>query len=192
MTDANGRQHFVALFRKGNSAWVEIIAPDRTAFTRAFGIDKYDVMFDGWKPLEGLPNLNRFAVSTSDLDGKWTTNFSGMTQYVNVYTGASAGTKTYQSHQQYEFSGGHYNWKLNVVSGFVGSMNHQEVKSNGTITMPDNWNVHLSDIEGKPRDYAVFFTAVKDGRVLWIDGNAFVKVQGFPRRPGMHGIVGDP
>lgn len=179
LTDRSGKTVFVALFRKGSAKdnWVEIICPSRQAFVQAFGIDKYDVMFDGWTPLEKLAGYNKFAVAPKDLSGKWTTNFSGLTQYVNVYTGASAGMSTYQSNQTYHFSGNTYTWEIGVTSGFVGSIGHKSAKSNGSFSMPDNWHVHFSDLEGKPKDYAVQFTCVKGGRVLTIDGQVFGKSQ---------------
>lgn len=179
LTDHSGKTVFVALFRKGNAKdnWIEIICPNRQAFVQAFGIDKYDADFDGWGALEKLAGYNKFAVAPQDLTGKWTTNFSGLTQYVNVYTGASAGMSTYQSNQTYNFSGNTYTWQIGVTSGFVGSIGHQSAKSNGSFSMPDNWHVHFSDLEGKPRDYAVQFTCVKGGRVLTIDGQVFGKAQ---------------
>ena len=49
--------------------------------------------------MEKMANYNKFAVAASDLNGKWTNDFSGMTQYVNAYTGADAGANTHASNQ---------------------------------------------------------------------------------------------
>ena len=97
-----------------------------------------------------------------------------MTQYVNAYTGASAGANTHASNENFEFSAGQsYNWDLGVASGFVGSIKFQSVKSTGKFTMANNWQVNFSDIEGKPRLYNVQFSCIKGARVLWIGDTGF-------------------
>ena len=128
--------------------------------------------------MENMANYNKFAVAASDLNGKCTTNFTGMTQYVNAYTGASAGADTHASTQSYEFGAGNtYKWNIGVASGFVGNIKFQSAKSSGKFTVPNNWQVYFSDIEGKPKTYNVSFTCIKGARVLWIDGTGFGKVE---------------
>jgi hypothetical protein len=41
--------------------------------------------------------------------------------------------------------------------------------------MVNNWQIHFSDMEGKPKTYDVAFTCVKGARLLWVDGTAFYK-----------------
>ena len=111
LTDnATGKKVFVALFKKGNSGWIEIIAADKNSFIQSFGVDisKIDYYADSiiWEPLLKLPNYNKFAVAASDLAGKWTNKFSGMTQYVNAYTGLDAGMDTHSSKENFEFGAG--------------------------------------------------------------------------------------
>ena len=99
-----------------------------------------------------------------------------MTQYVNVYTGMNAGATSHSSAMEYEFDGaGNYNWNINVAGGVVGSLKFQHAKSGGKATMTSNWQIHLSNIENEPRDYPVSFSGIKGARVLWIDGQAFVR-----------------
>ena len=99
-----------------------------------------------------------------------------MTQYVNAYTGANAGANTHASNESFEFGpGNNYKWDLGVASGFVGSIKFQSVKSSGTFTMPNNWQVKFSDIEGKPKTDNVQFVCIKGARVLWIGDSGFGK-----------------
>jgi hypothetical protein len=169
---------FVALFRKGESGWIEIISPDRNAFVQAFGIDiskaDYYTGSNMWDPLRKLSWYNRFAVSPEDIRGKWTNNFSGMQQYVNVYTGANAGMDTYSSSQTFEFqAGGNYKWEISVASGFVGSIKFQNAKSSGVATLPNNWQIRFSDLEGKPKTYNAYFTCIKGARILWLEDTSY-------------------
>lgn len=176
--NATGKRMFVALFRKGGNTWTEIISPDRNSFVQAFGIDinkaDYYTGSSMWDPLVKLNWYNRFAVAQSDLTGKWTNNFSGMQQYVNAYTGANAGMDTYSSSQIFEFeSVGKYKWEISVASGFVGSIKFQNAKSAGVATMPNNWQIHFSDLEGKPKTYNAYFSCIKGARVLWLEDSSY-------------------
>ncbi|RYY56534.1 MAG: hypothetical protein EOO09_06230 [Chitinophagaceae bacterium] len=178
LTDQTGREVFVALFNKGDKTgyWLEFICPDRASFTREFGVDKYDAYSNVWDPMFKMGNYNKFGVSLADLQGKWTTSFTGITQYVNIYTGFAAGAESYSSAQDYEFLPGNtYNWQIHVASGSTGSMKHQNVKSSGKLGMSDNWNIHLSNMEGRPQTYPVSFRCVKGARILWINGMAYGK-----------------
>ncbi len=176
--NASGKRVFVALFRKGESGWIEIISPDRNAFVQAFGIDinkpDYYTGSSMWDPLSKLSWYNRFAVAPSDLPGKWTNNYSGMLQYVNVYTGANAGMNTHSSSQTFEFeASGSYKWEISVASGFVGSINFQSAKSAGVATHPNNWQIHFSDLEGKPKTYNAYFSCIKGARILWLEDTSY-------------------
>ena len=126
--------------------------------------------------MEKMANYNKFAIAASDLNGKWKSNFSGMTQYVNAYTGASAGADTHASNENFEFTTGNtYKWDLGVASGFVGNIKFQSVKSNGNFSVPNNWQVSFSDIEGKPRTYNASFSCIKGARILWLGDTGFGK-----------------
>ncbi len=175
-----GRTVHVVLFKMnysgGNGRYLEFITSNKNSFEQEFGA--YHQTTSGWEKMENMANYNKFAVAASDLNGKWTTNFTGMTQYVNAYTGASAGADTHASTQSYEFGAGNtYKWNIGVASGFVGNIKFQSAKSSGKFTVSNNWQVYFSDIEGKPKTYNVSFTCIKGARVLWIDGTGFGKVE---------------
>jgi hypothetical protein len=176
--NATGKRLFVALFRKGGNTWAEIIAPDRNSFVQAFGIDinkpDYYTGSSMWDPLLKLTWYNRFAVSLTDIAGKWTNNFTGMQQYVNAYTGANAGMDTYSSSQIFEFdAGGNYKWEISVASGFVGSIRFQNAKSSGVASMPNNWQIRFSDLEGKPKTYNAYFSCIKGARILMLEDASY-------------------
>lgn len=170
----SGKKVHVALFEKGKSGWIEVISPDKTSFVQTFGLDinKVDYYVDSkiWEPVQKLANCNKFAVSAADLKGKWTNNFTGMTQYVNIYTGANAGANTHASNEVFEFGpGSTYKWELKVASGFVGNIKFQGVKSNGKFSVTNNWQVYFSEIERKARTYNAYFSCIKGARILWLE-----------------------
>lgn len=176
--NTTGQKVYVVLFKKGNSGWIEFISPDKNSFIQSFGIDigKVDFYAESslWDPLKKMSGYNRFAVASGDLPGKWTNNFTGIQQYVNVYTAADAGMKTHSSSENFVFeTNGSYKWELNVASGFVGSIKFEGVKSTGNFSFPNNWQVHFSDLEGKPKTYNAYFSCIKGARILWFEDSAY-------------------
>ena len=181
---ATGKTVYVVFFKKnfssGAGKYIEFISPDKKTFEQEFGTyENASANYGtgaGFDKMAAMANYNKFAVAASDLSGKWTSNFTGMTQYVNAYTGASAGADTHASNENFEFGAGNtYKWDLGVASGFVGSIKFQSVKSTGRFTVVNNWQVKFSDIEGKPRTYNVQFVCIKGARVLWIGETGFGK-----------------
>ena len=175
---ATGKLLHVVLFKmnysNGSGKYLEFISSNKNSFEQEFGA--YHATTYGWEKMERMATYNKFAVAASDLSGKWTNDFSGMTQYVNAYTGADAGANTHASNQNFEFGAGNtYKWDLGVASGFVGNIKFQSVKSNGKFSVPNNWQVSFSDIEGKPKTYNVQFTCIKGARLLWIGETGFGK-----------------
>jgi hypothetical protein len=173
-----GKTVHVVLFKynysTGNGKYLEFITADKSSFEQEFGPYHQDTY--GWDKMERMANYNKFAVAASDLTGKWTNNFTGMTQYVNAHTGADAGASTHASNENFEFGTGNtYKWDLGVASGFVGNIKFQSVKSNGKFSLPDNWKIYFSDMEGKPKTCNVFFSCIKGARVLWIGDTGFGK-----------------
>jgi hypothetical protein len=177
---SSGRQVHVVLFKKndnsGGGKYIEFITADKKSFEQEFGT--YHEGSSGWEKMENMAFYNKFAVAASDLSGKWTNDFSGAIQYVNAYTGADAGMDTHASNENFHFGPGNtYQWDLGVASGAVGNIKFQSVKSNGVFSMISNWQVKLSDIEGKPRTYEAYFSCIKGLRILWLDNKPFAKVQ---------------
>jgi hypothetical protein len=173
-----GRKVYVALFKKGNSGWIEFITPDKNSFVHAFEldiskVDYYNTPSEVWDPLKKMSGYNKFAIAAADLEGKWTTKFSGMTQYVNVYTGADAGASSHSSAESFQFTGNTYHWELSSATGMVGNLKFQGAKSDGKHTVPNNWQIHFSDLEGKPKTYNAYFSCVKGTRLLWLEDSAY-------------------
>lgn len=177
-----GKTVHVVFFKKnfssGAGKYIEFITPDKKTFEQEFGTyENASANFgtgSGWDKMVNMANYNKFAVAASDLNGKWTSNFTGMTQYVNAYTGASAGANTHASNENFEFGAGQsYKWDLGVASGFVGNIKFQSVKSNGKFTVPNNWQVSFSDIEGKPKTYNAYFSCIKGVRILWLGDTGY-------------------
>ena len=176
--NATGKKVYVALFKKGNSGWIEFITSDKNSFVRAFGldiskVDYYNTESSAWDPLRKMADYNKFAVGVADLEGKWTNNFAGMTQYVNIYTGADAGASSHSSTESFQFSGNTYHWELSSASGMVGNLKFQGAKSDGRQSLPNNWQIHFSDLEGKPKTYNAFFSCIKGARILWLEDSSY-------------------
>ena len=155
---------------------MEFVTKDKRTFEEEFCV--YNESTSGWEKVEVMDGYNKFAVSESDLKGTWTSSFTGQQQYVNAYTGADAGMTSHSSNEKFEFGPGNaYKWSLGVASGQVGNLKFAGAKSNGKFSLPDNWHVNFSDIEGKPKTFDAHFAAVKGGRVLWLGDSHFGRVE---------------
>lgn len=175
---ATGKSQYVALFKKGTSNWMEFIAPDQQRFIQAFGIDidHLDAFFTAWDPLVRMGGYNKFAVAAADLTGTWSSSFTGVTQYVYANTGNSAGMDTHSSSQTFEFhSGQSYNWSISAANGFVGNIKFQSAKSAGKFSVPTNWTISCSEIEGKPKTYNAYFSCIKGARILWLEDQSYAQ-----------------
>ncbi len=170
--NTTGKEVFVLLFRQGQTGWLEVITPDKNTFIQYFKFDPDQIKWDSeselLKPLANMTSYNKFAVAASDFKGIWTSDFTGMQQLYNVYTGQYAGMNTNQSSETFEFSGNTYKWKLLVVSGMVGSMKYANPKSEGKFSVLNNWKVHFSMIETRARTYHAYFSCIKGARILWL------------------------
>lgn len=168
---ATGKELFVLLFRQGGSGWLEFISPDKNTFVQFFKFDPYAIQWDSetdlLKPLAIMVNYNKFAVAAADFKGKWTSDFTGVQQLYNIYTGNYAGMNINQSNEEFVFTGGNsYSWKLLVVNGMVGTMNYNQVQSTGKFTVLNNWQVQFSKIESGPKTFHAFFSCIKGARIL--------------------------
>jgi hypothetical protein len=175
-----GKKVHVVLFKycysNGTGKYLEFITTDKTSFENEFCA--YHESSSGWEKMENMATYNKFAISAADLKGKWTNKFTGTLQYVNTYTGNSAGMDTHASNEKFEFGPGNtYKWDLGIASGFVGNIKFQSAKSNGKFSVIKNWQINFSDIEGKPRTYPASFSCIKGMRILWIEDKAFAKIE---------------
>lgn len=169
--NAGGKEVFVVLFRQGQTGWLEFVAPDKNSFIEQFKFDpeaiRWDSESDLMNPLANMTVYNKFAVDASDFKGKWTSDFTGIQQLYNVYTGNYAGMNMNQSNEEFIFGeGGSYSWKLLVVNGMVGSAHFNQVASSGTITVVNNWQIHCTKIENGPKTYNAFWSCIKGARIL--------------------------
>ncbi len=175
-----GKTVHVVLFKmnysSGAGRYMEFITPNKAAFEHEFG--PYHQTTSGWEKMENIATRNKFSVAPADLKGKWTNDFAGSLSYVNAYTGASAGTDTHASIENFVFGPGNiYKWDIGVASGYGGSIKFQSVRSSGKFTVPSNWQVSFSDIQGRARTYDAYFSALKGSRILWLDGKAYGKLE---------------
>ncbi|MEQ1799977.1 MAG: hypothetical protein ABL872_18615 [Lacibacter sp.] len=182
--NSTGKNVHVVLFNRGKSGMIEFTCPNRNSFIKQFGIDQtkleFYTSFESWEPLKRMASYNKFAVANADFTGKWTNDFTGIQQYVNVYTGFDAGMSTYQSRQNFEFiSGNTYKWDLTVASGMVGNIKGKTTKSAGKFSVLTNWQMKCSDISGKPVTYDAYFSCVKGGRVLWLSDTSYPGYMAF-------------
>lgn len=168
--NSTGKEVFVLLFRQGGE-WIEFITPDKNTFIQQYKFDpetvKWDTDSDLINPLANMTSYNRFAVAASDFKGKWTSDFTGIQQMYNVYTGNYAGMNMHQSNIIFDFKGGNsYYWKLIAVNGMVGNMKFDQVESTGTFSVPNNWQLQCSKIEKGPKLYHAFWSCIKGARIL--------------------------
>ncbi len=172
LTDnSSGKQVFVLLFRQGETGWLEIVTPDKNSFIQEFKFDpeaiRWDSETDLLKPLIKMAGYNKFAIAASDFKGSWSSDFTGLQQLYNVYTGNYAGMNMHQSNQTFQFDAGNtYNWKILVVSGMAGNAKFDQAKSAGKFTVLNNWQIHFSKIESSAITYNAFFSCIKGARLL--------------------------
>ena len=169
--NSTGQEKFVLLFRQGETGWLEFVTSDKNSFIQQFKFDPETIRWDSESdlliPLVQMKNYNKFAVAAADFKGEWSSDFSGVQQLYNVYTGDYAGMNFNQSNETFQFAAGNtYNWKLIAVNGMVGNAKFAQVKSAGKFTILNNWQVKFSDIEGKPRIYNAHFSCIKGARLL--------------------------
>lgn len=175
LTDQQGHQRYVVLFRQGGG-WIEFNAPDKNSFIKAFGPNddqlRWDTDVSIFAGMAGMASYNKFAVAASDLygTGTWKEHFSSNTFYSNYYTGAYEGMSTYSSSQWFNFSKGQqYTWQLVAANSYGGTATVAQGKGAGTFNSVGNWQLYFTGMEGKSKTFDVYFTAVKGGRVLWMN-----------------------
>jgi hypothetical protein len=173
--NATQQNVFVVLFRQ-SAGWLEVIAPDKNTFMQYFQFDpeiiRWDSNTDPLKTLDNMIGRNRFAVAASDLNntGEWNSHFSSNTFWTNIYTGNSAGMSTYSSSSWFVFGANQsYSWQLIAANSAGGMTNTAQAKGAGSFRSVNNWQLEFDNIEGKKKTYDVYFTAMKGGRVLFMN-----------------------
>lgn len=161
-----GKNCFLAYYVSSGSGFmfpVLAVAPDEATIRKTFPNAHKE--FDSELP--GMSRYNRFAVSLTDIVGKWSGGGSAAMNLYNAYTGTYAGMSAVAMSDEFEFfANGDYRSKHQGASGMVGSMRtySQEYKGKATIS---NWEIILPNRwEGKTSTYHAWFEAVRGGRIL--------------------------
>lgn len=185
LTDSSGKEVYVAIFRKGDTGWIEFIAPDKQTFIDYFGIDSDEITWESdlniYNPLVVMAGYNKFAVADADLPGTWSSDFASNTFYVNIYTGWTEGMSTYSSNITYEFGAKSYNWSLVATNSSGGHTDVAQANSSGSYSVKDNWQIYCSNIDDKPKTYNAYFSCIKGARFLWLQDSEYGSYTAFGR-----------
>ncbi|UYQ93414.1 hypothetical protein MKQ68_25360 [Chitinophaga horti] len=174
--NATGKSVFVVLYRKA-AGWIECVSPDKQAFINEFGFDPEAVPNDYAavsisNKVQNMLGYNRFAVAATDINntGKWSDQYSSNTFYYSYYTGSLVGSSTYTSAQFFVFGKNQsYYWELSAANSSGGQTTFVQAKSNGNFKSINEWQIQCSDIEGRPKTFDVYFSALKNGRALFMN-----------------------
>lgn len=165
--NSTGKQVYVVLYKNGNSGkWIEIITPDKASFQKQFTI-VYQQDGTDWDKLSNMGNLNKFAVAASDIIGNWKSASGAGIEYVNIYTGNSAGMASSSSTTEFFFKPGNtYTSIYKGVMGSNGANQYHGVTYNGK-SIVTNWEMKLTNrFKGATETFTIQFEAVKGGRIL--------------------------
>lgn len=161
-----GTACFLALFvTSANGMMIPVLAlaPDEDAIRKAF--PKAESQMDS--DLAAMTYYNRFAVSLSDVIGKWKGGDFTAANYYNVYSGAYAGMGAVAMSERFDFfANGDYTSKHQGASGMVGSMSTYSQEYKGKATISDWSMVMTNRFEGKATTFNAWFEAVPGGRIL--------------------------
>jgi len=172
LTDkATGKDMYVVFYRQGQTGWLEFASPNKNAFIQEFKFDPETIQWNSdinlMKALEKMVGYNKFAIATSDFTGTWTSDFTGVQQMYHVYTGNYAGMNITQSNEEFVFGANNsYNWKILLAHGIVGNQNISQAKASGTFSIPNNWQIHFSQMQKGPKTYHAYWSCIKGARLL--------------------------
>jgi hypothetical protein len=62
---------------------------------------------------------------------------------------------------------------LVAANSYAGRTDVAQAEGDGTFSVPNNWQIQFSEIEGKSKLYDAYFTAIKGGRILWLNDAKF-------------------
>lgn len=161
-----GKNCFLAFYVSSGSGFmfpVVAVAPDEATIRKTFpnAHKEYD------SELPGMSRYNSFAVSLSDIVGKWSGGSSAAMNLYNAYTGTYAGMSAVAMSDEFEFfPNGDYRSKHQGASGMVGTMSTYSLEYKGKATV-SNWEIILPNRwEGKTSTFHAWFEAVRGGRIL--------------------------
>lgn len=125
-----------------------------------------------FEPLNKLATYNKFAVAAADLVGDWTSSSGAGIEYVNVYTGGSAGFHHASSTSRFTFrADGSYASEWVGAQNTGGATQFGGENYKGAVAVTD-WEVTMTNRwKGATESYAAMFEAVKGGRLLYLTRN---------------------
>ena len=167
-TDNNtGQQVFLAfriMIDNGIASCIEIKTTTR---------DEYVLEFPNLNKVAAMSGYNRFAISSTDIPGKWVESKGGFAQYYNVYNGNYAGMNAVSIQSQLTIgTDGQLLLEHKGAGGMVGNQQFFSEKYNGPYTMT-NWDISFTDQSGKQTSYHAFYQAVKNGRILYLQNKQY-------------------
>ncbi len=167
-TDNNtGQQVFLAfriMIDNGIASCIEIKTTTK---------NEYVLEFPNLNKVAAMSGYNRFAISSTDIPGKWVESKGGFAQYYNVYNGNYAGMNAVSIQSQLTIgTDGQLLLEHKGAGGMVGNQQFFSEKYNGPYTLT-NWDISFTDQSGKQTSYHAFYQAVKNGRILYLQNKQY-------------------
>jgi hypothetical protein len=139
----------------------------------------YNAAFPTPKDLTKMLNANRFALTASDLVGKWTGYDGTALGYYNTNTGNYAGTSSAVTSDQFIFNsnGSYQSSHAGAVSRLGGVAQVSQSKYSGKYSA-STWELTITNrFQGKSETFTGYFEAVKGGRILHLTRKDAVGIQ---------------
>ena len=167
-TDNNtGQQVFLAfriMIDNGIASCIEIKTTTK---------NEYVLEFPNLNKVAAMSGYNRFAISSTDIPGKWVESKGGFAQYYNVYNGNYVGMNAVSIQSQLTIgTDGQLLLEHKGAGGMVGNQQFFSEKYNGPYTLT-NWDISFTDQSGKQTSYHAFYQAVKNGRILYLQNKQY-------------------
>lgn len=182
LTDSQGGEHYVVLFRRGGGPFMEFIAPDRASFEKEFGMNISEANSQNliwsddalWMKMDNMQRRNKFAVAPADLAGHWTESSSAVAQMYYVNSGNYAGMNAVSTSAEFWLQpDGSYRSQHKGASGMVGNQQFFQQEYKGKYSMSGNWELSMNNrYNGKTDVFLCQFEVVRGGRILHLTDKA--------------------
>ena len=158
---------------------VSISGASHVIVAAAAGKAAYNAAFPTPKDLTRMLNANRFALTASDLVGKWTSYDGTALGFYNTNTGNYAGTSTAVTSHQFIFNpdGSYQSSHAGAVSNLGGAPRVSQEKYSGRYSA-SNWELTVTNRhQGKSDTFTGYFEAARGGRILHLTNKAATGIQ---------------
>lgn len=182
LTDKQGKEHYVVMFRRGGGAFLEFIAPDRASFEKEFGMhiseaNNGNLIWsddEQWQKMDAMQGRNKFAVASADLPGHWREASSSAVQMYYAGTGNYAGMNAVSNSAEFWINlDGSYRSEHKGASGMVGNQTFFQQEYKGKYHMNGNWELSMTNrYNGKTDVFACQFEVIRGGRILHLTDKA--------------------